>query len=85
MSGLRNVKCVLESILFCFYFQSQRVSKLDHGPLESANSSAIAIQINSKFSVLECCDGHLTTRPRGRIDYESIAHEVVGRMSYSNS
>ena len=27
----------------------------------------------------------LTIRPRGRMDYESIAHESVGRMGYSNS
>ena len=28
---------------------------------------------------------HLTIRPRGRMDYESIAHEAVGRMDYLNS
>ena len=26
---------------------------------------------------------YLTIRPRGRMDYESIAHEAVGRMGYS--
>ena len=25
---------------------------------------------------------YLTIRPRGRMDYESIAHEAVGRMDY---
>ena len=28
---------------------------------------------------------YLTNRPRARMDYEAIAHEVVGRMGYSNS
>ena len=28
---------------------------------------------------------YLTIRPRGRMDYELIAHEVYGLMGYSNS
>ena len=28
---------------------------------------------------------YLTIRPRGRMDYESIANEAVGRMDYSKS
>ena len=27
---------------------------------------------------------YLTIRSRGRMDYESIAHEAVGQMDYSN-
>ena len=36
--------------------------------------------------ILDMLDsGYLTIRPRGRMDYESIAHEAYGLMGYSNS
>ena len=37
------------------------------------------------FKMMIKTDLYLTIRPRGRMDYESIVREAVGRMSYSNS
>ena len=37
------------------------------------------------FLIIQKKSNYLTIRPRGRMDYESTAHEAVGQMSYSNS
>ena len=46
---------------------------------------------NETLSIVKCLaarmntKGYLTIRPQGRMDYESIDHEAVGRMDYLDS